>query len=83
MYKTINLEKYPNIRESINVLQTPHPYNMRYSKLKTPHCRSELCKQSLLNQGIQAWNQLSIDIKISTSLKSLKSKCKERLVSRY
>ena len=83
MYKTVNLEKYPSIRESINVLQTAHSYNMRYSILKTPYCRSEVCKQSLLNQGIRAWNQLNIDLKTSTSLKSFKSKCKERLSSRY
>ena len=83
MYKTIKLEKYPSIRESINVLQTEHSYNMRHSILKTPYCRSEVCKQSLLNHGIRAWNQLNIDLKASTSLKSFKIKCIERLSSRY
>ena len=83
MQKTVNTEKYPGFRESINMIQSAHSYNMRYSILKTPYCRSDMCKQSLLNQGIRAWNQLSIDLKTSTSLNSFKSKCKERLVSRY
>ena len=83
MHKTINLEKYPNFRGSINAVQSAHSYNMRYSILKAPYCRSDVCKQSLLNQGIRAWNQLTNDVKTSTSLNCFKTKCKERLVSRY
>ena len=83
MYKIINLDKYPNFREEINAIQPAHSYNMRYSNLITPYCRSDVCKQSLLYQGIRAWNQLTNDVKTSSSLNSFKSKCKMKLVSKY
>ena len=76
MYKTIKLDKYPNLRETINAMQSGHSYNMRHSNLITPYCRSDVCKQSLLYQGIKAWNQLSNDVKTSSSLTAFKNKCK-------
>ena len=83
MHKAINMEKYPSFREAIDAVQTAHSYNMRYLVLKAPYCRSDVCKQSLLYQGIRVWNQLTNDLKTSTSLKSFKSKSKEKLISLY
>ena len=83
MHKTMNLNYYPRYRQRIIALQSVHSYNTRNTTLKTPFCRSDFCKQSLLYQGIKAWNQLSDDLKNITPLKSIKRKCKEKIVNRY
>ena len=83
MHKTIISEKYPTFRESIYQIQTVHSYNVRHSNLKIPYCRTDVCKQSLLYQGIKAWNILTVDVKMNTSLKSFKNICKEKIVCIY
>ena len=82
MHKTMKLNNYPVYKEKISTFQIEHNYGTRGSLLRTPFYRTEICKQSLLYQGIKNWNNLPEDIKNST-LNNIKKHTKNLKISRY
>ena len=82
MFKTLVLNKYPNMLSRIYQLQPNHYYNTRNDNFILPRCLNK-CKQSLLYQGISLWNSIPLYMKSSLSLCSFKRNWKSFVLMKY
>ena len=83
MYKVMVLDKYQKFKRNIASLQTPQHYETRNLKLRNTYCRIDTCKQSLIYNTINAWNNLKTDIKNIESFNSFKKACKNQIMLCY
>ena len=77
MYKMFYEGKYGYFHEKINSLQINIPYNVRNNDLRLPFYRLSRCKQSIVYQGISAWNNIPTSIKEAKSVFSFKRNIKK------
>lgn len=83
MYKTLVLNRYPEIKNSISNNQINHNYATRLDKLRLPYCRTQKGTQNLCYQLSEKWNQLPTHVKNSLTLNTFKKGCKSYLLNRY
>ena len=83
MYKTLVLNKYPKIKESILDAQINHNYATRENNLRLPYCRTKKGTQNLYYQLSKNWNLLPTHIKNKESLNAFKKECKSHHLSKY
>ena len=78
MYKTLVLNKYPEIKDSILGAQINHNYDTRL-----PYCRTKKGAQNLRYQLSKDWNLLPVHIESKESLNAFKKVCKIHHLSKY
>ena len=83
MYKTVVLDKYPEIKNSILGHQVNHNYDTRVNSLRLPYCRTLKGTQNLCYQLPRNWNLLPASIKNKESLNSFKRECKLHHLNKY
>ena len=82
MFKTLKLNSFPDIKRKIIAIQSNHRYTTRNENLKLPYIRCELCKNSMIYQGITFWNLLPNEIRNVSTLVLYRRKCKNYLLNR-
>ena len=83
MYKTLVLDKYPEIKNTILDTQINHNYATRVNNLRLPYCRTVKGTQSLCYKLSKNWNILPAFIKNKDSLISFKNECKLHHLNKY
>ena len=83
MYKTLVLDRYQEIKDSILDAQINHNYDTRINNLRLPYCRTKKDAQNLRYQLSKNWNLLPVHIESKESLNAFIKVCKIHHLSQY
>ena len=84
MYRVINLNELPSLRNNVILTLASHDYQTRNaSNLVLPYPRTEVIRMSYKYQFVSVWNSIPESIRLLPSLKLFKKALTDHFLNMY